>query len=353
MTDARDIALLRLVAQRLAGPRAAGAAEAVRELTAMQGQDHLGVVTSVALRTENPTRDAVEAAFDGGAVVKSWPMRGTLHLLAAEDLGWMLELLTPRIVAGAVRRSEQLGLDVDSLQKAREVALGVLAGGRALRRAELMAAWEEAGLPTTGQRGYHMLWQAAQAGAVCFGPTRDGEQLLVRCDEWIREPRRLERDEALGELALRYFRSHGPATVPDLARWAGLPLRDARTGTSLARAQLATLQVGRVEHYLDPDTPERLAAARKDARRVLLLPSFDEMVLGYADRTATVPAEFADHLVPGGNGVFRATVLCDGRAVGTWKAEGRGPRRRLTLTPFAELPPRVIAGAEKAFARLP
>ena len=353
MTEAREIALLRLVAQRLAGPRAVDAADAVRWMTAMQAQDHLGVLTSVALRTAEPTRDAVEAALDAGDVVKSWPMRGTLHLVVAADLGWMLELLTPRIVAGAVRRSAQLGLDADLLQKAREVAEGALAGGRALRRADLMATWDEAGLPTAGQRGYHMLWQVAQASAVCFGPTDDGEQLIVRCDEWIRSPRRLDRTEALGELALRYFRSHGPATVQDLARWAGLPLRDARAGLSLARPHLATLQVGRTDLYLDPDTSDRLAAARKDAGRLMLLPGFDEIVLGYADRTATVPAEFADRLVPGGNGVFRATVLSDGRAVATWKADGRGARRRLAVTPFSELSPRVAAGVDNAFARLP
>src|SRR5262249_8866057 len=205
---ATDIALLRLVAQRIAGPESSTAADAVRWLTAMQAQDLNGALTSVALRVAAGTRLAVEAALNAGEVVKSWPMRSTLHLVAAEDLPGMPPLPAARVVAGGGTRRAQLGLDASTLEQARKVAVNALTGGTQLRRDDLFAAWDGAGLATAGQRGYHLLAYLAQTGTLCFGPIRDGEQLVVLVDEWITCSRRIERDEALGELAWRYFRGH-------------------------------------------------------------------------------------------------------------------------------------------------
>jgi hypothetical protein len=212
--------------------------------------------------------------------------------------------------------------------------VGALSGGRALRRGALLAAIADGGAPTAGQRGYHLLWYLAQTGTLCMGPTDGTEQLFVLLDEWVRAPRRLEREEALGELALRYFRSHGPATLKDLVRWAGCTVRDARAGLALALPSLACIEVDGVEHYLAPETPDRLAACRTEARGVFLLPGFDEFVLGYGDRTAVLDPEFADRIVPGGNGMFRPTVVSDGRIVGTWRYTGSGGRRTVTAEPF-------------------
>jgi hypothetical protein len=355
VTTQREIALLRLVAQRIAGPRLDSAAEAVRWLTAVQAQNLPGALGSVALRVGSGTRKDVEAALDAGEVVRSWPMRGTLHLVAAEDLPWLRELLTPRVVASAsqARRHAELGLEPATFAAARAVAVDALAGGQRLRRSELLAAWEAAGVVTAGQRGYHLLGYLCQTGTLCFGPMRDGEQLIVLVDEWIRRPRRLEREEALGELAVRYFRSHGPATLKDFTRWANLTVADARAGLALARPQLARLEAGGAEYLLDPETPERLAACRRQTRGVFLLPGFDELVLGYADRSATLPAAFADQIVPGGNGVFRPTVVSGGQIVGTWTHTGRGAGRTVSATPFETFPARVAAAIPKVYAALP
>ena len=157
------------------------------------------------------------------------------------------------------------------------------------------------------------------------------------------EPRRLDRDEALGELALRYFRSHGPATVKDLVRWAGSTVRDVRAGLAVAGPHLACIEVEGVEHYLAPETPDRLAACRPEARGVFLLPGFDEFVLGYGDRAAVLDPRFADRIVPGGNGMFRPTVVSDGRIVGTWRYTGSGARRTVTAEPFTSFPDDVAA----------
>ena len=350
-TPLHEVALLRLVAQRVAGARCAGAVEAVRLLTAVQAQDLPGALTSVALRTRRRSRADVEQALAHGEVVRSWPMRGTLHLVVAQDLHWMLELLAPRVVDGRRLRWTQLGLTDDAAERAREVAVQALAG-RQLTRAELMESWEQGGVDTGGQRGYHLIGHLAMTGTLCLGPLRGKEQLLVLLDEWVPRPRVLDREAALAEVAERYFRSHGPATLQDLARWTGLKVVDARAGLEAARPRLATLDLGGVEHLMDPGTPELLAACRHEARGVHLLPGFDEIVLGYGDRSAVLAPEHADRIVPGGNGVFRPTVVSDGRIVATW-SRGRRKGMAAVVQPFDDLAPGVAETAEGLVEELP
>ena len=349
MTALEEVALLRLAAQRLAGPGLSDAAGAVGWLTAVQAQDYPGALTSIALRTAAGTRADVIAALDGGRVVRSWPMRGTLHLVAAEDLSWMLRLLASRTVTSLAGRRAGLGLTAAELERARELARDALEGGGRLRRAELYAAWEAGGLATTGQRGVHTLNFLAMTGTLVLGPTDGAEQLIVLLDEWVPHPRTLEGEEALCELALRYFRGHGPATIADLSRWANLRPTDARIGASLAGPQLQAITVDGVEHLMDPATPDRLARARADAEGVRLLPGFDELILGYADRRAQVDPAFADRIVPGGNGVFRHTVVSAGRVAGTWRRERHG----IEATPFTAFTAEVDAAIPKLFMELP
>jgi len=352
-TTPHEIALLRLAAQRVVGPPLDSPAAVVGLLTAVQAQDDVGAITSIALRTARRDRSEVVAAYDAGEIVRSWPMRGTLHTVLARDLAWMLPLMTARPRAAAGKRRPQLGLGEDDVLRADELAVGALAGTGGRTRTELLAVWDEAGLPTTGGRGYHLIVELAQRGVLCLGPFRGTEQLFVLLPEWVRKPRVLGRDDALAELALRYFRGHGPATVADLSRWSGLAAADVRAGVESVRDQLAGLVVGKTEYLLDPATPALLGAHRKTARDVLLLPGFDEIILGYGDRSMTLAPEHADRIVPGGNGVFRPTVLVDGQVVGTWRHVGTGSKRRLETVPFVPLADDVTAVVAQRYAQLP
>lgn len=363
-TRASEVGLLRLVALGVVGGRPdtqrSGAgrtavddtADVVRHLGAAQAQDLPGALTSLALRTASRSRDTVTAAFEAGVIVRSWPMRGTLHVVPAEDLGWMLPLGTPRPRVQAARRRVELGLTDADVDRAREIAVATVPA----TREGLFAVWEEAGLAPARGRGYHLLAELASTGVLCFGPfaadtTRgvDRGQLIVDVARWVPAPRRLEREEALGEWARRYFRSHGPATRADFARWTGIPAADVDTGIALARPDLATMDVDGTEHLLDPAVPDLLAARRRQALGVHLLPGFDEFVLGYAERGHVLAPEEFDRVVPGGNGIFRATVVHRGRIVGTWAA----PRGRLELTPFRTLDARTDAAITRAHARFP
>ena len=354
MTTLADIGLLRLAAQRLVGEREATVGDAVRRLLAVQAQDLPGALTSVALRTAARSRTDVAAALDSGEVVRSWPMRGTLHLIAAEDLPWMLEILGSRVLGGVAKRWANLELDEKQAERARECVLAALQERDRASRSQLLEAIANGGVATTGQRGYHLLWYLSQTGTLCLGPTDgEGDQLYVRLDTWIPMPRRLEPEQAHAELALRFFTGHGPATVQDLVRWSGSTAGKVRAGLAEVRDRLEATSVDGTEYLMDPATPDRLAATRKDAGGVLLLPGFDEFVLGYGDRTAVLPAEFAQRIVPGSNGMFRPTVVHRGQIVGTWKWTGRGAKRTVEAEPFTTFPKTVTTAVPRVAAALP
>ncbi|NMO94063.1 winged helix DNA-binding domain-containing protein [Actinomycetospora sp. TBRC 11914] len=324
--------LRRLAALRLVGPRCATPAEAVAVLGAAQGQDLPGVLSSIALRTASGDVDEVRRAFDDGELVRSWPMRRTLHVVPARDLPWMLPLATAPALAAAAKRREQFGLADEAVERAGEVAREALAGGGRATRAELAAHWADAGLGLDPTHVTHIISVLAMHGVLAYGPFASAkEQALVLLDEWVPEPRRPERDEALAEWARRFFTSHGPAGRKDFARWTGLPAADVTTALEGARDHLVTDDDGR---FLAPDTADRLAAAEDPGAELLLL-GFDEFVLGYADRTEVLAAAHADRIVPGGNGVFRPTVVREGRVVGTWKWVGTGRNRRVEREIFA------------------
>jgi hypothetical protein len=358
MLEPRDLGLLRLIAQRVAGPGWATPTDAVRWMTATQAQDFASAVLAVALRTKSRSLGQVHDALDGGSVIRSWPMRGTLHFVAAEDLSWMLALTSQRSLATSAKYREQLGLELSTVERAREVAIETLAGGGRTSRADLLASWEKAGLPTVKEHGYRLIWHLAQTGTLCLGPTGlgptdRGEQHFVLFDEWITTSRRLDHDEALGEWALRYFRSHGPATVKDFTWWTQLKAADVKAAVAIAAPQLERIVVDDVTYYLDPQTLALFPARRRKARDVFLLPGFDEYLLGYQTRTAVLAPEFAANIVPGGNGVFLPTIISDGGVVGTWKRVGTGAKRTLAATAFTDFGERVSEAVERLYRGLP
>jgi hypothetical protein len=343
-SDQRRLRRLRLNAQRVDGRASAGPAETVHWMLAMQAQDFPGAKWSVGLRQRGGTEAAVEAACDAGEIVRSWPMRGTLHLVPAEDLGWMLQLTAPRSIATAGDRRAYLGIADLDVERARDLAVAALTGGRVMAREALLATIHRGGVSTQGQRGYHLLWYLAQTGTLVLGPAAGRQQIFALLDEWVRHPRRLEHDEALGELARRYFSSHGPATARDLARWCGLTMAEVRRGIAVAGGTLTVLELDGTSYLL---AAEALEAAPPPAR-VHLLPGFDEYLLGYQDRTAALAPEHSQAIVPGGNGVFRPTIVVDGEVVGTWRRTTRAREIVVDAAPFAPLTRPVHEGLREA-----
>ena len=292
---------------------------------AMQAQDLASGLWSLGVRLPSLTQADVEASLERREALRTWPMRGTVHLVPSRDAHWMLDVLGARPLAGAPARRATIGLDDIDAERSVDVLGAALAGGRRLTRKQCVEALASAGIDSAGQRGYHLLWYASQRGVTCIAPNVDGEQTFVLLDEWVPDPVRLDRDEALATIALRYFRSHGPATRQDFAGWTGLSAADTKRGIQACGSALTVVRVGDLEmlaatQLLDPP----------DGRSVpdlLALPGFDEYMLGFKDRSLFMQREHLREVVPGSNGVFRATIVGEGRVIATWKRELVGTSR--------------------------
>ena len=247
-----DIAALRLQNQCIQAPRFERPEDAVYWMGAMQAQDYNHGVWAVGLRTRAATLSGVERAVAAGKLLRTWPMRGTLHFVAAGDAKWMLSLSGERTLAAARGRHAQLGLDAAVFTRSQHLVTAALQGGKCLTRAQMMQVLEQGGVSTAGQRGIHILGQAAVSSLICFGPKEGKQQTFVLLDEFAPNSRTLPRGEALAELAGRYFASHGPATVRDFAWWAGLTLTDARAGLAAVNG-LSSISIDSTEYWLAAD----------------------------------------------------------------------------------------------------
>ena len=178
------IARQRLANQQIADPTLTRPADVVAWLGAMQAQDYLGALWAIGLRLPGAREATVEQALADRSIVRTWPMRGTLHFVAAADARWMLALLAPRTMAQAAGRFRQLGLDDDAFALSRDACIAALQGGRQLTRAALYQVVEAAHVSTAGQRGIHILWRLAHEQLICFGARAGKQQTFALLDEW-------------------------------------------------------------------------------------------------------------------------------------------------------------------------
>lgn len=341
-----DLAHARLAAQQVTTPPARMAAEVVAALGAMQAQDYGGALWAIGLRLPGATEAAVERAIAERTIVRTWPMRGTLHLVASADARWMLELLTPRVLEAARKRHAELEIDDAFLRRVRKILVRALQGGRQLTRDAAFDLLAREGIETDAPRRYHIPFRLAQEGFLCFGAREGRQPTFTLLEEWTPNARRLARDEALAELALRYFTSHGPATVQDFAWWSGLRAADARAALEAVASRLTRETVADATFWMASDL------AFEPAATTYLLPGFDEFLLGYTDRDAVLAPRHAPKIVPGGNGVFLPTLVLDGQVVGTWKRTARKKALTLTLSPFARGSRSLVRAAAPAAERL-
>lgn len=336
----RRLTALRLTALGIARPVAADPAEVVGHLLAVQAQDYPGTLWSLGLRTASATRSSVEASHHAGGFVRSWTMRGTLHFVRPDDLPWMLALTGQRMARSAAGRHRQLELDAAQFDRAERIARDRLSGGATVSRAELLAAFADGGVPTDGQRGAHLLVQLAHTAVTVLV----GQSEYALLTDRVPHPRELEPEQALREFALRYFLSHGPATIQDFAAWSSLTLTDARAGLAAARDQLDELELDGRRYILRP-------GLEPAADAVHLLPGFDEYLLGYTDRRAPLSGAHTEVIVPGGNGMFLSTIVVNGEVVGSWRRVAKSKKVELTTLPFRPLSATTRRAIARAAAR--
>ena len=358
MTD-KLLGRARLVAQGLVTRPYDDPLAVVSSHGAMQGQDLPGVIASAALRTPSNSAEAVTDAMDDGRIVRGYPMRGTVFLLPAADAAWMGQLCAKPALKAARSRQDQLGLDDARVARARQVAFEALSKApKGLSRADLFALWEADGQPTKGGPGYHLLGRMISETFLFYGPWNGKDQNVVLADGWVPPDSGLDarfngdRIAAAAEFLRRYLNSHGPATIRDFAWWTKLTLRDPRAALDLV---VDEFDVGNEAEptYWRPGLRDEVAELGDAVASPVLLPGFDEFVLGYQDRLFAMSAEEHQRLVPGNNGVFGRSIVVDGAVVGLWKRGGRPSKRQLEVAEFSPIPDDVRTRLGRLFEDFP
>jgi Winged helix DNA-binding domain len=353
-----DLVARRLGAQRLVGEPFASPIDAVRALGAVQSQDYAAAKWALGLRVAGALEADLDRLFDDGAILRTHMLRPTWHFVLPEDIRWIQDLTSPRVVAGLRGRHRQLELDEQTLARAVEVMGEAVAGHNYLTRSELGQVLAAAGIAPDGQRMPHLLAVAEHANVLTSGPRRGKQFTFALLEERAPAAPRRDGDEALRELVVRYFRSRGPAQVHDFAWWSGLSATDVRRGLDMARDEVEREVVDGQEYWAGAG-----GAGPADTALAHLVPNFDEYTVGYRDRSAVLdPAypfdprsfSFFREASPMG-GLLSNIVTFGGRLRGAWSRALRGSDRvRVEVMPLAALPgeeAEAIDSAAERYAR--
>jgi hypothetical protein len=302
----------RLTAQALAGEPLRSPEAVAGRLLAVQGQDPRGARLAVRARTAGVAAEDVDWALsEERSLLITWLNRGTLHLVRSEDYSWLHALTTPPLHTSAARRLRQKGASEEDVERGARTIEKALADEGPQTRVQLREHLDLAGVPNAGQALIHLLFLTTLRGIAVRGPMVGREHAYVLVRDWLGEQQPVDREKALAELARRYLVGHGPADDRDLARWAGLPLRDARAGLAAIAAELEQREDGLV------DLAKRPAPAPLPPPR--LLGAYDPLLLGWTSREEVVGPH---KMLVTNNGLFRPFALVKGRAVATWKLAG-------------------------------
>jgi hypothetical protein len=319
----------RLAQQRLSQNPLLTPEAVVAWLGAVQAQDYPGAKWSLGMRMPLTTDDTLDQAFNEGKILRTHVMRPTWHFVTPADIRWIVELTAPRVKALNATMDRRLELDEALFARSSEVIARALEGRNFLTRAELSDALAQAGILAEGQRLAYILHRAELDAILCSGPRRGKQFTYALTAERAPQANILERDEALAELARRYFTSHGPATLKDFSWWSGLTIADARTGAKLNGSTLAHDDIDGQTYWFSPSVDP----APQPSQQAYLLPTYDEYVIGYAayDRGRMAGVQ------EGNPFLFDSTIVIGGSIVGTWRRTFKAKSVVIELTPFAPL----------------
>ena len=323
----------RLHHQQLIDPKRRQPAEVVSLLCAVQAQDYPAAKWAIGLRSAGCQDPDVEQAFNDGLILRTHVLRPTWHFVTPNDIRWLLALSAPRIHAANAYYYRQSELDAKTFAKSCAMLHRTLEGGKTLTRAELAVYLERAKVPAAGLKLAYIMMHAELEGVICSGPRRGKQFTYALLDERAPDARTLDRQEALSELARRYFASHGPATVRDFAWWAGLTIKEAQQGVESNGKMLEPTTIdGRVYW-----TAEGTNGSSTRSSGALLLPNYDEYLIAYRDRTPVVDSARAANIVARSNGAFANHLVLDGRLAGSWSRTLKAGSVLIEVAPYIKL----------------
>jgi hypothetical protein len=349
-----DLVRRRLANQKLVTSTLRSPAEVVAWFGAMQAQEYAAARWALGLRAKGFTDTAVQEAFDAGAILRTHAMRPTWHFVAPADIRWLQALTAPRVHALNSYYAHKNGLDDKTLARSRVVIERTLAGGHQRTRTELGAALGKAGIPAAGQRLAYLMMNAELDQVICSGARRGRQFTYALLDERAPKAHRLPRDEALAELARRYFSSHGPATLRDYVWWSGLTMKDVRRGVEIVGRALVQESIGELTYWSAASAPastRRIAGEGGPRSLAYLLPIYDEYLIAYKDRSAVTDPASTRQSAATIDG-YAHWLIVDGRFSGTWRRAETQSGLEVSLTPHRSLSAadrKAIASAAQRF----
>jgi len=328
---ALDIINARLCNQRLTGTPLSTPADVVRWLGAVQAQEYEQAKWALAMRSRRATDAAIERALADGTILRTHVLRPTWHFVAPADIRWMLALTGPRIAKAIASYSRGFNLEASVFRKSEKVIASALRGGTELTRQELKAVLKKAGINVEGaQRLAFLTMQAEIDALICSGGRRGNQFTYALLDDRVPSSPSLSREQALAELARRYFTSHGPAQLQDFSWWSGLTAGDARSGLEMIAHELTSETVdGRTFWF------GRTVRSVATPSAAFLLGLYDEYLIGHKDRSAALDRAEWSRLTAGD--AFLAPVILAGHVVAGWKKLARGTKTALRIKPVAAL----------------
>ncbi len=307
-----SIPALRLASHRLLPVQNCSIKDLVVYMGAMQAQDYNMVKWAIGIRLQGIKDKDAETAINNGEVLRTHVMRPTWHLVAPQNIRWMLALTAPKIKSAVQSRDRNLGLTENTFEKSNMIIAQALSGNKHLTKEELSYALENAGIPTNPYQLTHIIMRAELDAVICNGAIKRKKQTYALIDERVPVQKILTIDEALKQIAYNYFSSHSPATIDDFTWWSGLSKADARKSIEMNQPQLYSETIDGKTYWID----KNLQAAHQES--VHLLPAFDEYIISYRDRSAVLPTENHSKAVSS-NGIFRPVIIENGIAIGLWR----------------------------------
>jgi hypothetical protein len=337
-----NIAKTRLFSQHIGTNLCSSPEDVIRSLGAVQSQDYAHSLWAIGLRTQNATIADVEKALTDGKIIRTWLMRGTVHMILAEDITWMRNLFSERILARLTPKAWAYhDMTPQLMDLANTTITQALRDKTILTRKELIHRLAEVGIPDDKQQSYFIFGYLSQSGVICPGPPQGKDQTFALLDNWATNQRILTREESLAVLAERFFTSHGPASVADFANWSGLKMSDAKFGLSAVQSKLKSLTRGDTTYWMSRDATE--------GGGLFLLPGYDEFLIGYKDRSPSFET-YGSTPISTYNGMFYATIIDDGQVLGVWKRVIKSKAIDIVLHPIVKLSQKQMSQIEAQVA---
>jgi hypothetical protein len=303
----------RLLNQQISGTNFKKPDEIVSWFGAMQAQTYGYAKWAIGSRLPGITDADIEQSINDKKIIRTWLMRGTIHLVAAEDTRWMFSLLAPRLIS---YRTKQFGVDKATFLKADKIFTKALRDGSQLTREELSAELKKAGINAAGLRLAYLLRLSSLEQTICFGTRRGKQYTFTLLDNAAPKNEQPNREESLAEITRRYFFSRGPATLHDFVWWSGLTIADAKKGIESVKHELIKEKAGDIDYWHS----QNISSIKNSSKINKLLTAFDEYVISYKDRNLSFELKYADQVMTK-NGIFYPLIILNGGIKGIWKQQ--------------------------------